>query len=212
MPYVVRSAAPGLKGVDLVSTVTLAGARRLQEAGVGFVVRYLGLLTKAEMNGILGAGLGISFVTLSRSPGWEASATIGKEDGDLAAIRAHNLEVPAGATIWCDFEGADPKSDRMGYVNAWAREVAAAGFQPGLYVGYSDAPLSSEELYHLAVVRYWHSCSIVPPVAERGYCLVQSNPANVWLCGMQVDLDVTRNDEKGDAVSLVYAEPECLAA
>jgi hypothetical protein len=191
------TATSGAKGVDTVAHFTAKNCADLKAAGYDFVLRYLGSLSAAEIGIIIGEGLAVMPVTFCRAEGWRPNKAMGTQDGQQAVRQLQALAMPPGVTVWRDLEGVAvggaPVSD---YVNAWAHEVKAAGYDAGLYVG-AESGLSSNALWLLAVERYWHSCSRVPDVATCGYCMVQEYPPNKHICNVQVDTDVIIADKLG---------------
>lgn len=168
-----------------------------------FALRYLGSVDAAELQAILDAGLAFMPVTFCRGAGWAPSAALGTQDGKQAATRLGALGIPKGTTVWLDVEGPGGTfHDVIDFINAWAHEVRAAGFDPGLYVG-AGAMLTSGELYGLAVDRYWHSCSRVvdrdgKEVAPAcGWTMIQVVPGNVTVAGVEVDIDFIQQDYRG---------------
>jgi hypothetical protein len=104
--------------------------------------------------------------------------------------------------VWLDVEAIalmDPTMLKV-RINAWARAVQAAGFVAGLYVG-EGCPLTSAELYALAVTRYWKSPSTIldrnGQLAQPAcsWCVYQLNPLNTQLAGIRVDLDIIQEDD-----------------
>lgn len=128
---------------------TAAQARALKATGVDGFVGYLGAMNAARLAYVLDAGLGFMPVTFA------GEYKDGAAD-EIAQLRA--LGIPAGTTVWLDLEGLDawntPAADLMRLINAWARDIKAGGWLPGLYVG-APQPLSGPQLYSLGVYRYW---------------------------------------------------------
>jgi hypothetical protein len=128
--------------------------------------------------------------------GWVATAQLGKTYGTNAASNAQQVGLPAGMNIWLDLEGVSKKSshqDVIDYCNAWFNQVDGAGYLSGVYVG-ADATLTSEELFlNLKTRHYWRSGSTVPPIAHRGYQLIQH-------IGTALDTNVTQTDDLGGTV------------
>lgn len=203
-------------GIDTVQTITPEACRWLVLNGYHFVVRYLGGLTREELDRILCAGLAVMPVTYSRGAGWTPSGPLGEEDGDLAVDRLEALGMPQGATVWLDLEEcAGPAVQTTAWVNAWSLVVKSAGYEPGLYVGANPGGLDSDALWKLPfTTRYWRSCSRVPEPSNRGWCMQQLKPWNIklelkpWnikLGPLIVDVDVIEQDFKGDVPSWVVA-------
>lgn len=209
MTLSIQPAEAGARGIDCITVLTRASAERLAAAGYRFAVRYLGSLTLAERDAILGAGLAILAVGFSRKPGWMPTAALGDSDAAAAIHHAIAAGLPAGMHLFCDLEGpstAASSDDCIDYVNAWSGAVRAAGYLPGLYVGFG-VPLTGAQLFHdLTVACYWHSCSAVPEVAVRGYCMRQDPRADQWIAGIQVDIDVIEPDAMGDVPHWVVLE------
>jgi hypothetical protein len=200
MAMSVQPATPGAKGIDCITILTSASAARLKAAGTDFAVRYLGSLTKGEAQAILGAGMALLVVGFSRKPGWSPSAALGASDGAAAVLHAQEADLPAGLTLFCDFETPSASAtaqDCIDYINAWAKAVRAAGFRAGLYVGFG-VPLTSQQLYHdLIVDCYWRAGNAPQTVAVRGYCMKQSPQFNQIVAGIEVDADEILTDALG---------------
>jgi hypothetical protein len=188
----------GSIGVDTIQTLSRPMCDALRRENVRFVVRYLGGLTPIELSTILDSGLACSFVTYA-----------GAYDGPSAAKHLGDLAVPVGAVVWLDVE--DVKMDvpsLIAQIAAWAHTMKDHGYVPGIYVG-AGCPLTSQELYALPVVRYWHSCSRVVDRDGReaapscGWCMRQLSPPNMTLAGVKVDIDVVELDYQGRGVAVV---------
>jgi hypothetical protein len=159
------TAPDGVRGFDADTTITTDAASAFYDHGYRFCVRYLRReerhdydLTTAEAENLLAVGFAITCVQHVAPEGWSPSAELGNAYGGVAATEAEGIGIPAGVTVWCDLEGVadgtDP-GDVVAYCNAWHREVAAAGFVPGLYVG-SGAGLDRVSLYRaLRFAHYW---------------------------------------------------------
>lgn len=148
----VVNAFPGARGVDSLpfsQNGNADQAKRLAASGVEFFVGYLGAMNKARLDYVLDAGLAFMPVTFA------GEYKDGAAD-EIAQLKA--LGIPAGATVWLDLEGLNawntPADQLMALINAWARDIKAGGWMPGLYVG-APQPLTGKQLYSLGVVRYW---------------------------------------------------------
>ena len=158
----VQQAFSGARGVDSLSfsqAGTLAQAHILKASGVDYFVGYLGEMTPARLGIVLAAGL--AFMPVTRA---------NRFDGAQAVLECQRLGLPKGCTVWLDLEGREIEdedwttasaNDRerlasrlIEIINDWARAVAGAGHLPAIYVG-SPQPLTADELWKLAVVRYW---------------------------------------------------------
>lgn len=189
---------------------TLAQAKALKERGVACLVGYLGSINATRLKHVLDAGLAFSPVTFAGE----------YEDGpadEIGQLKA--LGIPAGASVWLDLEGMKAfKSDPVqlaAKINAWADAIKGAGYMPCLYVGVPQ-PFTSEELYALRVVRYWHGQGSVRDrfgnLAEpfrsfsacRGWNMIQAAPSVTW-AGVLVDANLVLGDYRGEVPAWVVA-------
>ena len=156
-------------------------------------------LNPTEATTLLDSGLGLMIVQYVESESaWNPSAAKGFTNGKVAAGEAVKLGVPWGVTIWCDLEGVKvgtPRQRVIDYCNRWHLEVAAAGYVPGLYVGY-HAGLTASQLYlKLRFTHYWGAFNLnsdqFPSV--RGLQMKQSiRRAGDLISGVQLDYQVNR--------------------
>jgi hypothetical protein len=206
LPGHVFPAPDGVRGVDTTERITSTIAAALHEHGYRFCVRYVrrdqphaSALSAAEANTLLRWGLGIMLVQYVESDSsWIPSATKGTANGGVAASEAERLGIPSGVTIWCDLEGVavgTPRKVVIDYCNRWYKVVKAAGYVPGLYVGY-HAGLSATDLYkELQFTHYWAAYNLNADQypATRGVQMKQSKhqPADA-VPGVQLDFQVNR--------------------
>jgi hypothetical protein len=192
----------GARGTDSVQAIDIVHAGALKKLGYDFCVRYLGSTTPAELACILSAGLAFMPVTY-------ASA----HDPKAAVSACKMLGLPTGASVWYDLEGpavfaADPAAT-IARLNDFAKTLLSAGFAPMIYVG-SPQPLTSEELWKLAFVGYWHGAGSVRDrhgaLAEPacGWMMAQSNRSH-WASGVWVDSDLVTADYRGRVPAWVSA-------
>ncbi len=172
---------------------TAAQAVALKSAGIDGIALYLGVASRAVCDDALAAGLLVWGVTLA-----------GRYDGLRAALHAKSLGLPAGTTLFLDVEGNDawetPPAELITNINAWARSVSAAGYQPGIYVG-APQPLTTAELTALGTVRYWkgqgrcvdRTGALAEP--RPGWCVYQTFPSRMW-AGVWVDVNIVGQDFK----------------
>ncbi len=192
---ITKPATVGARGADSLAfseNGTLAQAQALRGAGFDFFAGYLGAMTAARVQAVLGAGMAFMPVTFG-----------GAFDGAAAALQCKALGLSAGCTVWLDVEGqtiwAMKPTDLIAKINAWADAVGAAGFMPGLYVGVPQ-PLTSAELWNLHVKRYWRGQGRVVDrtgaLSEPqgcGWCMAQAYPS-VARGGVLVDVDFIGQD------------------
>jgi hypothetical protein len=185
---IIATAAPkGAKGFDCNTVVRSADATRFINAGYHFAVRYVARetphsndITAAEFRALIGAGLGVMLVQhVESETTWMPTDDKGKRYGRTAAAIASEVGYPKGATVWLDLEGVSliATADVITrYCNLWFDAVYAAGFLPGLYVGW-HAGLTADQLYRrLKFIRYWaaYNLNADQRPATRGVCMQQS--------------------------------------
>ncbi|HEX5726865.1 MAG TPA: DUF1906 domain-containing protein [Longimicrobiaceae bacterium] len=210
LPGSVQAAAPGLKGFDANTPISASAAQAFLEKGYRFVVRYVGRtemksydLSAAEANTILQAGLGLMVVQHVLNPGWNPTGSLGTQYGTNAAGFAQQLGFPPGVNVWCDLEcvaDGTAASDVVAYCNNWHDQVAAAGYVPGLYVGYEPG-LTGQQLYSsLKFKAYWAAYNVDVSIPTRGWQLVQKVGTGGTIAGISTesyDDDVTQTDHLG---------------
>jgi hypothetical protein len=189
MNTMVSTAPEGARGIDANSPITADVAQAFLAAGFSFVVRYVPRtlrhtydITAAEVETILSAGLGLMLVQHVAPEGWAPSASLGKAYGETAAREASAVGYPRGGVLWCDLEGVKlgtPAAMVVAYCSAWYTAVSAAGYEPGLYVGYG-AGLTADGLVPREICP---GCGRLRPVFElvdaRG---VDAHPGD-YACG-----------------------------
>jgi hypothetical protein len=209
LPGTVQQAPAGLSGFDVNSVMSADEAADLKNAGYNFCIRYIprtaalvaGNLTNAEAVDILNAGLALMAVQHVSLPGWEPTADLGTAYGTYAATYASEVVgLPQGINIWCDLEevaNGTAAQDVIDYCQGWYTAVDAAGYVPGLYVGWGIV-LTDAQLYNnLSFQHYWRAYN-GQPVASRGFQLIQKTERTVD--GITIDPDVTQVDNMGDVV------------
>jgi hypothetical protein len=122
-------------------------------------------------------------------PGWDPRNFSGEDDGAFAAEHAVRCGMPAGVTIWVDWEdivlGLPPSYGTI-YLEAWAGRALASSLRAGEYCGFDD-PMSAQERYDLrGITSYW-SDGGHRAVAIRGCSIIQGSAITV--AGIQIDRD-----------------------
>jgi hypothetical protein len=207
----IQNAPNGSLGFDTNTVLTLPNAQRFHNDGFKFCFRYLSLsagqaagdLTTAEANHILDSGLALMPVQHVRSPGWHPTGTLGIKTGTNAANNAKSVGFPDGINVWMDLEGVAPgtaAADVIDYCNNWFVEVEAAGYVPGIYVGF-NAILNGKQLFNdLKFQHYWKAGGNPPVPVTRGYQMlqtIQNPPQGEVLHGINIDRDKTKTDDLG---------------
>lgn len=210
-----RVATPGMHGFDVNRRVSASGASALRAAGYAFAVRYLPRVTQGrndltieETSDLLSAGLALMPVQhVESEAAWNPTAAKGTLYGQTAVTSARACGFLAGCTIWLDLEGVAasvPQADVQAYCRAWCAEVIAAGFEPGVYVGW-HCGLTPKQLYALPFKKYWAAYNLNADEypAVRGICMKQR-----LLSGSDIDGDVIQADKLGGLPTLlVRGEP-----
>jgi hypothetical protein len=155
----------------------------------------------ADIANALAAGLTVSLFQGYYVAAWAIPAEATTRAQQLVDL-AHTVGIPAHAeppvVLWLDLEacGAVPAAAIFTWVTAWGRTVQAAGYAAGVYVGAAQ-PLTSQQLYALpTITHYWRAASTVPPVAVRGYQVLQET-GNQPLADVLVDTDTIQTDALG---------------
>jgi len=202
-----QPALPMQKGFDQNEPVSAARAKSFHEKGFRFCLRYVGRrkmaahdLTAAELDRLLNAGLAVmpvQHVEDDNEPGWFPTAEKGTEYGRNAGRFARELGFPDGVNVWLDLElvhKAVPAETVIAYCNNWFREVEAAGFKPGVYVGFHPG-LSNDQLRHrLKFSHYWGSLNVDAKIPGRGWQMKQEDAHALH------QEDFTRTDDLGGTV------------
>lgn len=197
-------APPGAHVIDSYTfsqSGTTAEAQAFKARGVDAVALYLGMAKPEQVAACLAAGLAVFGVTFG-----------GAFDGAAAVREAKALGLPAGTCLFLDVEGpaiaaapVDGPTGTKAKIAAWAAAVSAAGYLPCIYVGVPQ-PFTSDELWHLPVVRYWRGQGSVrdrfgalAEPSKCGWCLTQMWPS-APCGGVSVDHDMAGNDYLSRAV------------
>ena len=205
----IKNAPAGMKGFDANEVISASVARQFVEAGYQFAVRYVGRtqmashdLTAAEANTLLDAGLALMPVQHVEAGEWMASGELGTTYGRNAAQFTAAIGFPPGVNVWLDLESVSTSAssaDVIAYCNNWFGAVAAAGFTPGVYVGWQPM-LSNDELYNnLKFQHYWGAYNVDAVIPVRGWQMKQS-PAHQQVAGIDHDDNVTHVDGAGGQV------------
>lgn len=200
------TATPNAMYCDTDEVLTAAGCALLKSKGIRGVFRYLSGLQTPELNTILGSGLELYFVNYAHAEGWIPSSKGGAADAvrDLAALA--RLGIPVGVHVAFDLEGPGGlPTNVIQHVNTHALDMYKASYLPSLYVGEGSL-LTSEQLYDLASVLYWASCSDLRDgsaglVPDCDYAIRQGRPFDVVLVDgstkVTIDYDSVIEDFKG---------------
>jgi len=132
-----------------------------------------GVVAEAEDGAlILGTGMALMAVQHVAAHGWVPTGDLGRLFGRLyganAARYTAEAGIPGGVNLWLgleDIPGGTAHEDIVAYANAWYDEVAAAGFRPGVYIGF-NVWLSPQSLFFdLKFRHYWRAPGNIPDVA-----------------------------------------------
>lgn len=223
----------GARGFDCNRPLKAVEAKKMFDLGYRFAVRYVARvspkandLTKDEVDHLHSAGLAVMPVQhVESESSWIPSLEKGKEYGRGAVNHCRSVGIPSKTCVWLDLEGVsidflpnieDRKAAIVGYCNAWFDEVAAAGFTPGIYVGW-HAGLTAVELFQRLKFRhYWaaYNLNADQQPAKRGVQMRQGAakkgdvPADVDLA---IDTNLVTGDQFGD-FPLAWAPDEWALA
>lgn len=209
---IVKQAVPGL-AFDVDSPLTGAEYAAFKANGYDAVIRYIprkaslvaGNLTAAEIAAALGAGLALSVVQHVSSGQWDASAELGETYGIYASEYCKSIGLPPGVSVWLDLESVSTTcsaDDVIGYANAWYDKVFAAGYQPGIYVGW-QVILSGAQLYeNLKFSHFWKAYNADVTPAKRGYCIVQHTARTID--GITIDPNTIQPDNLGSLPMFLF--------
>lgn len=168
----VQSIPAKARGFDCNRPLTAVEAQKMFDHGYRFAVRYVPRVTgrshdlsKDEIDHLFAAGLAVMPVQhVESESSWVPSIEKGREYGQGAADYCRSLGIPSKTCVWLDLEGVSTdflstivqrKAAIIAYCNYWHDRVAAAGFTPGIYVGW-HAGLNAAELYErLKFSHYW---------------------------------------------------------
>ncbi|MBD0319879.1 MAG: DUF1906 domain-containing protein [Gemmatimonadetes bacterium] len=205
----VLKAPAGAKGFDANTPISASVAKQFIAAGHRFCVRYVGRtkmgsqdLTAAEAQELLGAGLALMAVQHVEAGEWAAGGDLGAEYGRNAASFAQAIGFPAGINVWLDLESVSTSSapaDVIAYCNNWHDAVAAAGFAPGVYVGWQPMLTNADLLNDLKFNHYWGAYNVDAVIPKRGWQMKQS-PASQHIAGIDHDDNLTHVDGLGGQV------------
>jgi hypothetical protein len=210
---VVKQATPWMKGFDVNQNLSMAEAANFFEQGFQFVVRYIprtaalvaGNLTPPEIISILNSGLALSVVQHVSEDNWMPTGGLGTNYGEYASTYAKKIGLPAGMHIWLDLEMVNKNAavtDIIAYCESWFKEISAANYTPGLYVGWQTG-LTPKQLFDLSGVEsYWKGYNADIPVATRGYQILQSTQKT--LNGITYDPNTVQKDELGDLPMFLF--------
>jgi hypothetical protein len=216
------TAPDGIRGFDANQPISLSAAAAFREHGYRFCLRYVRRsqvnkhdLSTDEAQGILDAGLALMPVQhVESEKKWIPTPANGTAYGRTGAADCVKIGIPPGVTVWCDLEGVapgTPAQDVIDYCNNWHAAVAAAGYVPGLYVGWR-AGLSASQLYKsLRFTHYWGAYNLnadeVPIVRKLQMKQAVRKPADK-VPGFNVDFqtDTIRTDALGGRPAVVAPE------
>lgn len=202
----VQTATPGTLGFDVNQPLSAAQAAAFKDAGYSFCLRYAPRqldtnrynLTNPEMGRILQAGLALMVVQHVAPDNWVPTDILGKQYGEyVAGYCLKTVQLPKGANVWLDLEMVKPLTpvaDTINYATEWWNAVNAAGYVPGIYVGYQPG-LTPAELYRLPFQHYWKAYNYDDGVPGRGFQMLQEPQQT--LDGISFDPDKIQTDNKG---------------
>jgi hypothetical protein len=209
LPGSLRSAPAGIKGFDANVTISASVAKQFLAAGYQFAVRYVGRtqmashdLTAQEAGTLLEAGLALMAVQHVEAGEWMPSGELGTEYGRNAGQFTAAIGFPAGVNVWLDLESVSSsaaEADVIAYCDNWYDQVAAAGFTPGIYVGWQPMIPNSDLYRKLKFAHYWGAYNVDAVIPVRGWVMKQT-PAHTQVAGIEHDDNFTHVDGAGGQV------------
>lgn len=208
---IVKPVIAGLLGFDVNMPLSASEAIAFKSTGYDFCIRYLprtsaltkGNLTVTEIESILSAGLSLGAVQHVPEPGWNPTAALGTQYGQYAGLYSAEIGLPAGINIWLDLEEVAHTAtaqDVIDYCQAWYAAVKAAGYVPGIYIGW-NVILTPAQLYkNLSFKHYWRAYN-GGAVATRGFQIIQETQKR--LNGIYFDPNISQADNLGDTAIFV---------
>lgn len=187
-------------GIDTAAQITAPQAAKLKASGVSFVGRYLAepdnpkALTAQEIAVLREAGLAILLCWETTAARMKGGAVAGAYDGELAAMYARSLGVPAGTVIFFAADYDVPASD-FAAVEAYLRQAKNASDEFGVGLYGPEAVVA--EMSRCGVCYYfWQCCAwsnqFLPVADVRQYAWQGAAEAQAMAkkCGIvAVDLD-----------------------
>ncbi len=208
----IASIDAGVRGFDCNSRLTPKTAAVFKEHGYAFAIRYVPRLTPHDNDitpdeaGVIKAvGLGLMIVQHVESPGWIPTPEKGTAYGETAVEHCRAIGYAPGASVWLDVEEVArgvPTYAITGYCNRWYDVVRAAGYLPGVYVGWNCRLTPSELYWRLKFRAYWGAYNLNREQfpAVRGVQLLQREvragdvPMGV---GIAFDVNIVSGDALG---------------
>ena len=135
--------------------------------------------------------------------GWSPTTSLGTMYGRNAAAHVRQIGFPPGVNVWLDLEGVKSSSSHatvIDYCNAWIAEVESVGFVPGVYIGARAILTGDEIFWRLRAKHFWRSASRVPDIPHRGYQVIQKIIRHDKIDGVEIDRNLTVNDNFGQSV------------
>ncbi len=200
-----NAVAAGVKGFDAGTAPTDSQLSCLKTAGYG--VAFLNDLDSTSSPTFAQAyatakSLGMTVVPFqgyySPAFGDLAQAT---SRGKLMVTHAQAVGYPKGSQVFVDIEGNNiagtSRAAQIQWVQTWAKQVTAAGYIAGAYVGQPQELLATDfnETSMPDVSVFWQSQSSSAPDPLQGYVVKQSLP--ITACGYGLDPDVISTDTYG---------------
>jgi len=217
-------------GIDTVSPVFPKRAQALVDADIWWVARYLRLspdaldepdshggdhhgcwsTSRAEIQWITDAGLGLVLVQWGPERGETVDAGWGDERGLLAAEQATALGIPHGVHLYADIEGAAAErggaNGIIGALRRFAHGPRGRGCRAGSYLS-GRLHVTGRGLYSApGITSYWRSATTGGPQEPhpRGWSIRQGLPTEI--AGVPCDPDILGPDGKGEMPWIVGSD------
>ena len=207
-------AVPNLdKGFDTAAKVSDSAVSCLKGEGYHFGILYVNgvepdwadtyrAMQKQGMTAILNQGFEDKHLY--------ETASKAQDRGKSNVAAAQSVSYPKGSDIFLDVEqtGSASRSELITWINAWSKEITAAGYVAGVYSGVPSAlaadgsDMTASTLPDVKV--YWQALSSAAPDPAQGYVAVQHYPSIQDSClptsgsTSNLDIDHAYIDKKGN--------------
>lgn len=213
----------GSRGFDCNVILSDQEYQLFKDHAYDFVCRYIPRitlkgydLTATEVERIMNVGMGLMPVQhVEAENGWIPTITKGQQYGEKAAEYCTAIGIAPETNVFLDLEGVDRSvhyDNIIEYCNYWYDNVAAAGFTPGVYLGWHNGLSARQAYYSLKFEHYWaaYNLNYDEEPLQRG-CQMRQKVANVLdypdgLKGIAVDVNIVKTDKLGGLPIAMFAE------
>lgn len=206
----------GARCFDHFGTLTLPQAKAFVADGFTGCFAYLELLTAADLQARLDAGLWVAFVLEGLAPSTMPTRDLGARMASAGSAHLRGLTVPQGPTVLADLEsegGVGTWSDWYAFGAGAGSATLGAGDIPGTYIAEGTG-LTRDDLSRLPAQRYWRGAAriidrngVAVDEPEHGWNVYQGLPIDYThpATGLKIDFGVAWQDRIGRVITAVAA-------